>query len=138
MISALSPFFSKKPFSCAINTGYETVGNSGTPMRILSWAAPPAGAAPSITRTRNKKPSVLARFIFPPQVCRPSLKSQDLPYHNRDVCFQAKTQLAWPGFECGAVELAGVNIEVDQKTHPLSQSLFRLGKVLRLRSEATA
>jgi len=37
MISPLSPFFSKKPFSCAINTGYETVGKSGTPIRILSW-----------------------------------------------------------------------------------------------------
>jgi hypothetical protein len=69
MISALKPFLSKKPFSWAIKTGYETVGNNGTPIRIFSWGSPVTGVKASITRKRKNNASILERFIVPPHVC---------------------------------------------------------------------
>jgi hypothetical protein len=64
MISAFKPFFSKNPLSCAINTGNETVGNNGTPIRIFSWAIPVNGVELLIARIRNKKVKVL--LMLPP------------------------------------------------------------------------
>src|SRR5215510_1947814 len=66
MISAFKPFFSKKPFSCAINTGYETVGNRGTPMRILSWPYPMPGVKNLITIIENKKVRNFPLCMMPP------------------------------------------------------------------------
>src|SRR4249920_2519622 len=70
MISAFKPFFSKKPFSCAINTGNETVGNNGTPIRTFSWATPMSGVERLVTRIRNKKVKVLRLFMIPPKWSR--------------------------------------------------------------------
>src|SRR5262249_12887492 len=66
MISAFKPFFSKKPFSCAINTGYETVGNRGTPMRILSWPYPTSAVKNLITIIENKKVRNFPLCMMPP------------------------------------------------------------------------
>src|ERR1044071_1047829 len=64
MSSARRPFFSKMPFCCAMKTGKETVGNSGTPTRIVSWANAAYERA-CAKRTTMRKPAGLKLFIVP-------------------------------------------------------------------------
>jgi hypothetical protein len=66
MISAFKPFFSKNPLSWAIKTGYETVGNKGTPMRIFSWENPLVKTSRIPARVIKEQMTSLKRIILPP------------------------------------------------------------------------